>query len=82
MNGFVEQTILADDAKSVLKQNFMKGRTSEEKIMILYLSILSRKPTSSEVGYGQKVMSLAPNKRGDEYLGWALINSAEFAFNE
>ena len=29
-----------------------------------------------------KVMSLAPNKRGDEYLGWALINSAEFAFNE
>lgn len=82
MNGFVEQTILADDAKSVLKQNFQKGRTADEKIMILYLSILSRKPTSSEVSYGQKVMSLAPNKRGDEYLGWALINSAEFAFNE
>ncbi len=82
MNGFVEQTILADDAKSVLKQNFMKGRSPDEKIKILYLSILSRMPTSSEVGYGQKVMSLAPNKRGDEYLGWALINSAEFAFNE
>jgi len=82
MNGFVEQTILADDAKSVLKQNFMKGHTADEKIKILYLSILSRMPNSSEVGYGQKVMSLAPNKRGDEYLGWALINSAEFAFNE
>lgn len=82
MNGFVEQTILSDDSKSVLKQNFMKGRTADEKILILYLSILSRKPTSSEVSYGQKVMSLAPNKRGDEYLGWALINSAEFAFNQ
>lgn len=82
MNGFVEQTILSDDSKSVLKQNFQKGRSADEKILILYLSILSRKPTSSEVGYGQKVMSLAPNKRGDEYLGWALINSAEFAFNE
>ena len=60
----------------------MKGRTPDEKIKILYLSILSRLPTSSEVGYSMKVMSLAPNKRGDEYLGWALINSAEFAFNE
>ena len=80
MNGFVEQTILSDDAKSVLKQNFMKGRSPDEKIK--YISILARLPTSSEVGYGQKVMSLAPNKRGDEYLGWALINSAEFAFNQ
>lgn len=82
MNGFVERTILADDGKSVLKQNFMKGRTPDEKIKIMYLSILSRLPTSSEVGYSMKVMSLAPNKRGDDYLGWALINSAEFAFNQ
>lgn len=82
MNGFVEETIMSDDSKSVLKQNFMKGRTPDEKIRILYLSILSRMPNSSEVGYGQKVMSLAPNRRGDEYLGWALINSAEFAFEE
>ncbi len=82
MNGFVEQSIMADDSKSVLKQNFAKGRSPDEKIKILYLSILSRLPTSSEVSYGMKVMSLAPNKRGDEYLGWALINSAEFAFNE
>jgi hypothetical protein len=82
MNGFVEQTILSDDSKSVLKQNIAKGRSAEEKVRIMYLSILSRMPTSSEVGYGLKVMSLAPNKRGDEYLGWALVNSAEFAFNQ
>jgi len=82
MNGFVEQTILADDSKSVLKMNIAKGRTPDEKVKILYLSILSRLPNASETAYGLKVMSLAPNKRGDEYLGWALINSAEFAFNE
>jgi hypothetical protein len=82
MNGFVEQTIMADDSKSVLKMNLAKGRTPDEKIKILYLSILSRLPTSTEISYSMKVMSLAPNKRGDEYLGWALINSAEFAFNE
>jgi Protein of unknown function (DUF1549)/Protein of unknown function (DUF1553) len=82
MNGFVEQTILADDSKSVLKMNIAKGRTPDEKVKILYLSILSRLPNASETSYGLKVMSLAPNKRGDEYLGWALINSAEFAFNE
>lgn len=82
MNGFVEESIMSDDSKSVLKMNLAKGRTPDEKIKILYLSILSRLPNANEITYGMKVMSLAPNKRGDEYLGWALINSAEFAFNE
>ncbi len=80
MNGMVETTILGDE-KSVLKQQLAKVRSPEDKVKVLYISILSRMPTSNELAYGFKVMSLA-RSRGVEYLGWALINSAEFAFNE
>jgi hypothetical protein len=54
----------------------------DDKVQVLYIAILSRLPTSGELDYGRKVMALAPNKRGIEYLGWALINSAEFDFNQ
>lgn len=80
MNGMVETTILGDE-KSVLKQNLAKVRSPDDKVKVLYISILSRMPNSGELTYGFKVMSLA-RSRGVEYLGWALINSAEFAFNE
>jgi len=81
MNGMVETTILGDE-KSVLKQQLNKVKAPDDKVKVLYLAILSRLPTSNEMAYGHKVMSLAPNRRGVEYLGWALINSAEFAFNQ
>jgi hypothetical protein len=82
MNGMVEDTIFDDAGKSVLRQNLAKVKSPDDQVKVLYLSILSRLPTSSETGYGHKVMSLAPSRRGVEYLGWALINSAEFAFNQ
>ncbi len=82
MNGMVESTILAENAKSVLKMQLDKVKNMDDKVQVLYLAILSRLPTSGELDYGHKVMALAPNKRGIEYLGWALVNSAEFDFNQ
>jgi len=81
MNGMVESTVFGDE-KSVLKQKLALVKSNDDKVRMLYVAILSRMPNSNELAYGFKVMSLAPNKRGIEYLGWALINSAEFAFNE
>ena len=81
MNGMVETTILGDE-KSVLKQQLAKVKDPDDKVKVLYVAILSRMPTNYEMDYGHKVMALAPNKKGVEYLGWALINSAEFAFNQ
>jgi hypothetical protein len=82
MNGMVEQTILTDDSKSVLRKTIDSVKTPDAKVTILYVAILSRMPTSREMSYGLKVMSLAPRRRGPEYLGWALLNSASFMFNE
>jgi hypothetical protein len=81
MNGMVESTILGSET-SVLKQQLAKVKNMDDKVQVLYIAILSRLPTSGELDYGHKVMALAPNKRGIEYLGWALINSAEFDFNQ
>ena len=82
MNGMVEQTILTDDSKSVLRKTIDSVKTPDAKVTILYVAILSRMPSSREMSYGLKVMSLAPRRRGPEYLGWALLNSASFMFNE
>ena len=81
MNGLVESTILGDD-KSVLSQQLAKAKSPNDKVQVIYFAVLSRAPTSSEISFGNRVMSLAPNKRGAEYLSWALINSAEFMFNQ
>jgi hypothetical protein len=81
MNGMVESTILGDD-KSVLSQQLEKAKAPNDKVKVIYFAVLSRMPSSSEMSFGNRVMSLAPNKRGAEYLSWALINSAEFMFNQ
>jgi hypothetical protein len=82
MNGMVEKTILTDDSKSVLRKIINSAPTPDDKVKVLYVSIMSRLPTSREMSYGKKVMSLAPQRRGAEYLGWALLNSADFMFNQ
>jgi hypothetical protein len=81
MNGMVESVILGDD-KSVLSQELAKATAPSDKVKVIYFAVLSRLPTSYEVGLANRVMSLAPNRRGAEYLSWALINSAEFMFNQ
>jgi DNA-binding beta-propeller fold protein YncE len=46
----------------------------------LYLTTLSRKPTSPELEVALKALT-TDRKRGAENLQWALINSPEFLFN-
>ena len=46
----------------------------------LYLTTLSRPPSTGEIQVGLKALS-PDRKRGAENLQWALINSPEFLFN-
>jgi hypothetical protein len=46
----------------------------------LYLSTISRRPTSPEIDIALKALE-TDRKRGAENLQWALINSPEFLFN-
>ena len=59
-------------------------RDTSERVEFMYLTVLSRKPTSKEQTFFQRYLdrSLYTDKElAYEDLYWALLNSAEFSFN-
>jgi hypothetical protein len=77
MNGLVEPDLLSN--RSVLTANVLKGSNAEAKARILWLTILSREPTSKEVTLAARVIA-SHGAEGVKDLAWALINSNEFLF--
>ncbi len=77
MNGLIEPDLLSN--RSVLTANVLKGSNAEAKAKQLWLTILSREPTSKEVSLAAKVIA-AHGPEGAKDLAWALINSNEFLF--
>ena len=53
------------------------GRITEE----LYLSTLSRFPSSPEIAAASEVMAQTGVRRGAELVQWALLNKLEFLFS-
>jgi hypothetical protein len=47
----------------------------------LFMSTLSRLPTSAELATGMDVMQWLGTQRGAETIQWALLNKLEFLFN-
>jgi hypothetical protein len=47
----------------------------------LFMSTLSRLPTSAELSTGMDVMQWLGTQRGAESIQWALLNKLEFLFN-
>ncbi len=58
-------------------QELLKSGDSSEKAELLYLTVLSRKPTGDERA---QASGRAESRQGAEDLVWALINSDEFLF--
>jgi hypothetical protein len=59
---------------------FKASKSDDEIIEELFLSTLSRWPTSSEVEVAKRL--LAPDRKtGAEDIQWALLNSVEFIVN-
>ncbi len=50
------------------------------KVQALFLSVLSRKPSSAEARYTGKVMQLKNEREGQAALIWALLNTRQFSF--
>jgi hypothetical protein len=76
-NGPITHMLLEN--KSQLHRNVTAERTADERVDVVFQSILSRKPTRSE-----KITALAEIERhGDAGYGniiWALVNTREFLF--
>ena len=84
MNG--ETTGMATDpdkSRPVLVVTTLPGLTDEEKVDILYLTALGRKPRSGELERAIKHVRTDPENPKKKYgdILWALLNSAEFRTN-
>jgi len=78
MNGFVDSTI-GRDPNSVMTRNVLYADNENEAIEAVYLTMLSRMPTSSEKRIWRKDFQ-KDSKSAYTDLVWTLINSNEFIF--
>jgi hypothetical protein len=78
MNGFVDSTI-GNDPNSVMTRNTLMADNETEAIEAVFLTMLSRKPTSAEKKVWIKDFKRDPRNAYTD-LVWTLINSNEFIF--
>ena len=76
MNGDFENKIILDKTNS-LNKKMARAKSKAEKLELIFLSILSRKPRSAEL---IRLKNFDLNKENTSALIWALFNSNEFKF--
>jgi len=86
MNGYIEQTICRDNS-SKLMQSVMATKTAAECTETIFLSMLNRRPSRSELKIWESEFSSAMQDRDKKKLNhtysdliWTLANSNEFIF--
>ena len=78
MNGFVDNSI-GKDPNTVLVGNVLESDGPRDSVETIYLTLLSRQPTSKELAIWMPDFNKAP-KLAFADLIWTLINSNEFIF--
>jgi hypothetical protein len=80
INGPTVHNKLRDDNGRINKL-IAASKTDDEIITELYLSAVSRTPTTQELDTAKKHVQASENRRfGLEDVGWALVNTKEFLF--
>ena len=77
LNGWVDQHLFKKNSQLV--HTVGKGRNNNEKVQLVFLSILGRMPTDAEAALGRRTISTGVDE-GLADLAWALLNSHEFLF--
>ena len=78
MNGQIEKRIISNP-RTVLMQNMVQANGIQDKINVIFLSMLNRRPTRPEL----KMWKHAAAEDGAEAatdLIWTLANTSEFMF--
>ncbi len=78
LNGEVERNLVSNDGAYIFKQ-LEKGKTPEEKIKILFMSILTRSPDADEMAMMLEEVK-ANGSKGYKNIMSALICTSEFMF--
>ncbi|MDA0840757.1 MAG: DUF1553 domain-containing protein [Planctomycetota bacterium] len=81
MNGeTVTEGILSSSNRNMSK--FLEKYSGSNRIELLYLASLSRRPTNAEKSDARRLLAAKSDKaEGYEDIFWALLNSTEFIFN-
>jgi len=74
-NGKIDQWTMTNNA--VLKRNIDQASTPNDKLSVIFYSILNRAPTSYDRQMTEKVFGRNPDW---SYVVWALLNTREFSF--
>jgi hypothetical protein len=79
-NGWTTHTML--ERGSVIYDNVAKQKTSKGAVDTIFLSILARRPTVTELGLSRREIETSAQSpaAGCGNLIWALLNTREFMF--
>lgn len=77
LNG--EATDLVTDSKGLIFRHMDQQRTSDDRVEVVFQSILNRRPTSSERSIARRELQ-SNGDAGYANIIWALINTREFLF--
>ncbi len=78
MNGTLFQRIMRRD--SILLEQVKKAGSGRDKLETVWVSILTRKPTASEVSLVQSELRDVAKDEAFQDIVWALLNTREFMF--
>lgn len=78
LNGPIDKEITRSD--SLLVTNFKKAATDQERMHVIWLSILGREPSSSEAAAAMQCIKSEGQSDGYTDIVWALLNTREFIF--
>jgi hypothetical protein len=78
LNGpLMQQGVL--NKRSLMAQQIDAAKTPEQKINIIFLTILTRTPTPHDMDVARKELAADP-ANGFQNIAWALVNTREFLF--
>jgi hypothetical protein len=65
---------------SLLQQNLSYAKSNDQRITLLFRSILSRNPTEEDLSLSSKVINDNGTYHGTKMITWSLLNTREFIY--
>lgn len=78
LNGNIHYQVM--NRNSVLSKKLVEAKTPEEKLDVIFLTILSRKPTESDKKIALPMLKQRGRNNGVADVVWALLNTRQFMF--
>jgi len=71
---------ILDNNLSVLSKEVAEHETAEEKITVIFRSVLTRNPTEEDIEIASNVLAHNKGRQGYRMILWALLNTREFMY--